>query len=73
MNKPSTPGFRSAADLSEDELRKVVSDVQGLLYYDCDRKGDFWNPEKAWNSETFSEIAEVLSEHGLVPKRRARV
>jgi hypothetical protein len=48
----------------------VVQLVQNALYQDCNAKGEVvMNPEKSWDSETFTSLGSIMQEHGLVPDR----
>jgi hypothetical protein len=60
--------MRSPADLSRETMEQILSQIQILLWHDTNAQGDFWNPEKEWDSETLEFIAGVLEEQELRPR-----
>jgi hypothetical protein len=60
MKKPS--------DVARGELIRIFEQKQAVLYLDLNFGGeDFWNPNKAWDSETIEYMAGVLSDARLAP------
>jgi len=49
-------------DLYDDSTKKVTAlrQVFDLLYLDMGPKGDFYNPDKAWDADTLDRIADVV-------------
>jgi hypothetical protein len=64
--------MKDVSQLTREELLELASSVQGVLYLDMDSQGEFWNPEKDWDSDTVQLIAEVCEKLGLKPGDRRR-
>jgi endo-1,4-beta-D-glucanase Y len=55
-------------DLSEEELRVMVSGIRQILWIDfADGK---WDPDKEWSQDTIEYVAGVLEDAGLRPERK---
>ena len=55
-------------DLSEEELRVIVSGIRQILRMDfADGK---WDPDKEWSQATIEYVAGTLEDAGLRPERK---
>jgi len=58
----------SVSRLAPDQLKNLVERIQAILWLDLDERGDVWNPDKEWDSETIERVAAVMTEYGLRPE-----
>lgn len=49
---------------------EFMRDVRALLYLDVDVDGDWWNPDKEWDSATFDALGQLMERYRLVPPER---
>jgi hypothetical protein len=62
--------MKNPSDIDQEELAVIVDRVQSILYWEPHKDGGGrLNPDKQWNVGMLDEIAEVLDDSGLVPKR----
>jgi hypothetical protein len=61
--------MKAPSELSTDEMRAIISDIQMLLWLEMTPEGDRWNPDKEWDSETLEYVGAVLEERGLRPEK----
>jgi hypothetical protein len=66
--------MKRAEQLTTEELRAIVNDLQELLYLDIvsDETGDTdaWNPNKEWDCcDICAGLSALAREHELVPDR----
>jgi len=59
--------MKTARQLSKTHLAEIVDRVQCLLWLDIDSDGEFWNPDKEWNTDIVDLIGETLTDFGLRP------
>ena len=62
--------MKKASELEREELIQIVEQIQDLLYLSIDTQGDYWDPDKAWDSETIEYVAAILTDAGLAPEER---
>lgn len=55
------PTLKHPGDISPIALVDLLEDIQYILWFDMDRM----NPNKEWNSDTASAIADAMRVHGL--------
>lgn len=59
---------RDPAALPKAELAQIVRLLQARLFLDIDPDGEFWNPDKDFDTVEFSRyMAGVLDANGLIP------
>ena len=59
--------MRDINSLTLEECRKIILSIQCTLGRDYTGRFAVWNPDKSWEQETVSYIAETLEEHNLKP------
>ena len=59
--------MKTARQLSKTHLAEIVDRVQCPLWLDIDSDGEFWNPDKEWNTDSVDLIGETLTDFGLRP------
>ena len=59
--------MREINDLSFEELREIVTNVQALAFLDIDPVGDFWNPDKELDADHLGALANLLADYDLRP------
>jgi hypothetical protein len=66
--------MRKVKELTKQELRQIVRQLQELLYLDIDERGEsFWNPDKEWDISILENLADSLRKCGLVPTAVERI
>jgi hypothetical protein len=57
-------------DLSHGELADLVRSIRNVLYLDVDSAGgEILNPEKEWDADTLTCVAEKIAMYDLIPPR----
>jgi len=59
--------IKTAQELSHEGLVLLASRIQAILYLDSDEKGEYWNADKEWDSDTLEEIKNAVEASGLAP------
>jgi hypothetical protein len=61
--------MKNPSNLPKKQLARIVAEVQGILYLEIEGKKQVWNPDKQWDVDFLTMIADVLDAHGLIPNK----